>query len=133
MYLINTTAQQQPNDSPSKNRRAEANETSNETQLILPYSGKQGKKLITKMKKYIRKTVPENRQALVTYQSKKSSTNFNVRDKTEFYHQNSLAHYGKCANQTCTENYIGEMDCRIKERIIDLNKHDKNSLIHHLM
>ena len=115
MYLINTTAQQQPNDSPGKNRRAEANKTSNKTQLIFPYSGKQGKKLITKMKKHIRKTLPENRQAIVTYQSKKSSTNFNVKDKTEFYHQSNLAHYGKCPNQTCTENYIGETDCRSRK------------------
>ena len=115
MNLINTTAQQHPNDSPSKNRRAEANETSNETQLIFPYSGKQGKKLITKMKKHIRKTLPENRQAIVTYQSKKSSTNFNVKDKTEFYHQSNLAHHGKCPNQTCTENYIGETDCRSRK------------------
>ena len=33
----------------------------------------------------------------------------------------------KCPNQTCTENYIGKTDCRIKEKIIDHNKRDKNS------
>ena len=67
------------------------------------------------MKKHIRKTLPENRQAIVTYESKKSSTNFNVKDKTEFYHQSNLAHYGKCPNQTCTEKYIGETDCRSRK------------------
>ena len=49
------------NDSQSKNRRAETNEPSNKIQLILLRSGKQGKKLITKMKKHIRKTLPEKR------------------------------------------------------------------------
>ena len=74
----------------STNRRAETNETSNKIQLILPYSGKQGKKLITKMKKHIRKTLPENVQAIVTYQSKKLSKKFKVKDKAEFYHQSNL-------------------------------------------
>ena len=81
------------------------------------------------MKKHIRKTLPENVQAIVTYQSKKLSTKFKVKDKTEFYHQSNLVYYGKCPNQTCTEDYIGETDRRIKERIIDHNKRDKNSHI----
>ena len=46
------------------------------------------------MKKYIRKTLPENIQAIVTYQSKKLSTKFNFKDKTEFYHQSILVYYG---------------------------------------
>ena len=89
MSIINTVAQQELNDSQSKNRRAETNQTSNKIQLNLPYSGKKGKKLITKMKKYIRKTLPENVQAIVTHQTKKLSTRFNVKDKTEFYHQSN--------------------------------------------
>ena len=88
MSIINTIAQQELNDSQSKNRRAEANGTSNKIQPNLPYSGKKGKKLITKMKKY--------REVIVTYQTKKLSTRFNVKDKTEFYHQSNLVYYGKC-------------------------------------
>ena len=80
---------------------------------------KPGKKLITKMKKHIRKTLPENVQTIVTYQNKKLSTKLNVKDKTEFYHQSNSVYYGKCPNQTCTEDYIGETDCRIKERSND--------------
>ena len=37
---INAIAQQELNDSQSKNRRAETNKTSNKIQLVLPYSGK---------------------------------------------------------------------------------------------
>ena len=84
---------------------------------------------MTKMKKRIRKTLPENVRAIVTYQSKKLSSKFKVKDKTEFYHQSNLVYYGKCPNQTCTEDYIGETGRRIKERTIHHNKRDKNSHI----
>ena len=47
----------------------------------------------------------------------------------QFYHQSSLVYYGKSPNQTCTEDYAEETDCRIKERIIDHNKRGKNSHI----
>ena len=57
---------------------------------------------------------------------KKLSANFHVKDKTIFYHQNKVVYYGKCPNQTYTEDYIGEKDRRIKDRIIDPNKRDKN-------
>ena len=53
MSTISKIEQQGLNDSQSKNN--ETNETSNKIQLILPYSGKQGKKLIEKMKKYVGK------------------------------------------------------------------------------
>ena len=39
----------------------ETNEPSHKIQLIFPCSGKQGKKLIKKMKKHIRKTLPQKR------------------------------------------------------------------------
>ena len=57
------------------------------------------------------------------------STKFNVKDKTEFYHQSNLVYYAKCSNQTFSEDYIGETDRRIKERMIDHSKLDKNSHI----
>ena len=65
----------------------------------------------------------------MTYQSKKLSTKFKVKDKAELYYQSNLVYYGNCPNQTCIEDYIGETDRRIKERIIDHNKRDKNSHI----
>ena len=67
---------------------------------------------------------------IVTYQSKKFSTKFNVKEKTEFYYDKSnLVFYGKCPNQTCTDDYIGETYRRFKEIIIDHNKRDKTSHI----
>ena len=54
---------------------------------------------------------------------------FNLKYNTEFYHQSNLVYNGKVLIQTCTEEYIRETDRRIKERIIDHNKRDKNSHI----
>ena len=55
------------NDSQSNSHRtSDTNKTPNKVQLILPYSGKQEIKLIAKMKKYIRKTLAENIQTIVT-------------------------------------------------------------------
>ena len=79
MCIKNKIGQQEFSDNQSKNRTAEINETPNKIQLIFPYSGKQGKKLMTKKKKHIKKTLPENMQTIVTYQSKKVFTEFNVK------------------------------------------------------
>ena len=84
MSIINKIAQQELNDSQSKNRRAATHVTSSKFQLILPYSGKPRKKLITRMKKDIRKPLPGNVQTIVIYQNKKLSTKLNVKDKTNF-------------------------------------------------
>ena len=78
------------------------------------------------MKEHIRKNLPENIQTIVIYQRKKMSTKFHVKDKTEFFRQRNLVYYGKCSNQTCAEEYIVETDRRIKKRISDHNKRDKN-------
>ena len=89
--IRNASAQQKLNDGESKKkRRAETNKAFNKFQLILQYSGNPGNQLITKMKKHIKKTLPENVQAIVTYQSKMLSTKFNVKDKTELYHQSNF-------------------------------------------
>ena len=57
------------------------------------------------------------------------STKFNVKDKSEFYRQSNLLYFGKWPSQTRTEDYTGEADRRIKERIFDHGKRDNNSHI----
>ena len=94
---------------------------------MLPYNGKQGKKLLSKMKKHLKKSLPMEVKITVTYQSKKLGTKFELKDKTKFHQQNNLVYYAKCLDKTCSEDYVGETDNRIKERIIDHNKRDKNS------
>ena len=118
MSIINKIVQQELIDNQSKNRTAETNETLNKVQLILPHSGKGGMELITKKKKHIRKPLSKNIQAIVIYQSKKLSAKFHVKDRTEFCYQSNLVYYGKCPNQTCIVDYIGETDGRINGKII---------------
>ena len=68
--------------------------------LILPYAGKQGVQLTSKMKKQLRKVLPDNVKTMVTYQSKKLVSKFPVKDKIDFQHQNNVVYYGKCSSPT---------------------------------
>ena len=91
---------------------------------MLPHNEKQGNKLLSKMNKYLNKSLPTEVKTTVTYQSKKLETKFELKDKTTFHQQNNFAY--KCPDKTCND-YVGKTDRRIKERIIDHNKRDKNS------
>ena len=92
--------------------------------LILPYAGKQGTQLTSKMKKQLKKALPDNVKTMVTYQSKKLASKFPVK---ESQHQNNVVYYEKCQNPSCKEDYIGETYRRVIERVIDHNKRDKKS------
>ena len=96
-------------------------------QIMLPYNRKQVNKLLSKMKKHLNKSLPTEVKTTVTYQRKKLGTKFQLKDKTKSYQQNNLVYHDKCPNKTCNEDYIGETDRRIEERIINKSKCDKNS------
>ena len=96
-------------------------------QLILPYAGKQGTQLTSKMKKQLKKGLPDNVKTMVTHQSKKLASKFPVKDKIVFQHQNNVVYYGKFPNPNCKDDYIGETDRRVIERVIDHNKREKKS------
>ena len=79
------------------------------------------------MKKELKKVLTDLVKTMVTNLSKKLASKFPVKDKIEFQHQNNLVYYGKCQNPSCKEDYIGETDRIVIERIIDHNKRDKKS------
>ena len=62
---------------------------------------------------------------MMIYKSTKLSTKFPVKDETDFQHKNNVVY--QCPSQGCHENYIGETNRRIAERIQDHNNRDKNS------
>ena len=70
-------------------------------QLILPCAGKQGTQRTSKMKKQLKKVLPDNVKTRVTYQSEKLASKFPVEDKIDFQHQNNVVYYGKCPNPNC--------------------------------
>ena len=55
-------------------------------QLIVPYTGKQGNKILSKMKKNLSKALPDKVKTMITYQGTKLSTKFNIKDQTKFHH-----------------------------------------------
>ena len=79
------------------------------------------------MKKQLKKVLPDNVKTVVTYQNKKLASKFSMKDKIDFQHQNNVVYYGKCPNPNCKDDYIGETDRRVIERVIDHNKRDKKS------
>ena len=107
--------------------KPENKETQQTLQLMIPYSGNQGRKLLSKMKKQLKKTLPEDVNTMISYKSTKLSTKFPVKDKTDFQHKNNVVYHSKYPNEGCHENYIGETNRRIVERIQDHNSRDKNS------
>ena len=66
-------------------------DTEQKIQLLVPYSGKQGYQLLSKLKKKLERTLADN----ISYKSTKLSTKFPVKDKTYFQHKHSIVYYGK--------------------------------------
>ena len=101
--------------------KLENKETQQILQLMVPYSGNQEHKLLSKMKKQLKKTLPGDVNTMVRDKSTKLSTKFPVQDKTDFQHKNIVVYHSECLSEGCHENYIGETNRRIVERIQDHN------------
>ena len=100
---------------------------------MVPYSENQGHKLLSKMKKQLKKTLPEDVNTIISYKSTKLSTKFPVKDKTDFQHKNNVVYHSKYPSKGCHENYIGETKRRIVERIQDPNNPNNRDKISHLL
>ena len=114
---------------PQETTKPHSKETQQTLQLMVPYSGKQGHKLLSKMKKQLKKTLPEDVNTMISYNSTKLSTKFPVKDKTDFQHKSNVVYHSKCPSERCHENYIMETNRRTVERIQDHNNRDKISLL----
>ena len=60
---------------------------------------------------------------MISYKSTKLSTEFPVKEKTDFQDKNNVVYHSECPS----ENYIGETNRRIVERIRDHSNRDRNS------
>ena len=58
--------------------KPQSKETQQTLQLMVPYSGKQGHILLSKMKKQLKKTLPEDVNTMISYKRTKLSTKFSV-------------------------------------------------------
>ena len=95
--------------------------------LVLPYQGEQGSRLVKSLKRSITRLLPEATQSEFGFTGSKLSTHFQIKDKTEFEHNNDVVHFGTCPENNCSDNYVGESARRISERIIDHSGRDQNS------
>lgn len=101
--------------------------------LKLPYQGEEGINLIKSIKNSSKRTLPENHEVRIILTGKKLSSCFNIKDDTKKQHEHDLVYLGECPTSGCIENYIGETERRINERVIDHACRDKKShlLKHH--
>ena len=92
--------------------------------MIMPYAGKQGEKIMSKI---VRK-MPENVRPKIVYNGTKLSTFFSVKDKVKIEHQSNIIYYYK---KETDENitYTGETKVRFGKRITEHQGRDKGSSI----
>ena len=95
--------------------------------LVLPYAGPKGEKLITSMKKTLKKNLPENVVPKAAFSASRLSDKFNIKTKTKKDHQHDVTYYVQCPEETCNDDYTGETGRRMAERVIDHCGRDKKS------
>ena len=96
-----------------QNTKVDHNPDISQVQIILPYAGKRGNQMISKMKKIVKDKLPRNGNVRVSFTSRKLGTWFPVKDRTKFGHNFNCTYYNKCLNDS--DGYTGETDRRIGE------------------
>ena len=92
--------------------------------LIMPYAGKQGEKIMSKI---VRK-MPEKVRPKIVYKGTKLSTFFSVKDKVPKEHCSNLIYYFKRKTDE-SSTYIGETKVRLGKRMKEHQGGDKSSAI----
>ena len=72
--------------------------------LVLPYKGDKETRLLRSVEKYVRKLLPKKSTLQITYTGKKLSSQFNMKDKTNFEHQHDLIYHVNCLIPTFEDN-----------------------------
>ena len=102
-------------------------DTEQKIQLLFPYSRKEGHQSLSKMKKRLKRTLPDDIKTTISYKSMKLSTKFPVKNKTDFQHKHNVVYYGKCPSEGCKDDYVRETKRRIVQRIKDHNSKQNSS------
>ena len=79
------------------------------------------------MNKCVNKLYPNNTKIEVMFKSIKRSSFFNVKDKIDFDRNHDLIYHTKCPEPTRNDDYLGESDRGIIERIKDHTGRDHAS------
>ena len=76
--------------------------------MVLPYQGQKGDFIVKSMKKGLKTLLPDDIKTDVAFQGKQLSSCFNIKDKTKFPHKHDLVYHANCAEESCTDDYVGE-------------------------
>ena len=98
--------------------------------LVLPYQGQKGDRILKSFQKEMNKLLPDNIKPKIAFTGKKLGTSFQVKDKTEKKHNHDVIYYGKCPEDQCTEDYLGETGRRFNERVTDHAGRDTKSYLY---
>ena len=94
---------------------------------MVSYSGKQRHQLLSKMRKPLKITLPDDIKTTISHKSIKLSTKFPANDKTDFQHKQNVVCYGKCSSEELKDDHVGETKKRIEETIKDHNSKGNTS------
>ena len=94
---------QKENVNITNKRQTDTTDNRNKLQLSVPFLGKQGIQLLSKMKRQLKKSIPSHVKTYITYEGTKLSTQFPVKDRTKFEHRPNIVYFSRCHNVTCNE------------------------------
>ena len=100
------------------------NNNTNKVHIIsLRYKGGKGKKPMKSLNNTLVNVLPEGHTTKIVYSGKKLPSYFNIKDQTKMQHQNDLIYYTECPENDCMENYVGEIERSLQERVDDNKSH----------
>ena len=116
------------------NRTESTNNNTNKVLIIsLPYKGEKGKKLMKSLNNTLVHVLPQRHTNKIVYSGKKLGSYFNIKDQTKMQHQNDLIYYTECPENDCMENYVGDIERRLQERVDEHGgKDNKSHVLKHM-
>ena len=96
--------------------------------------GNKEEKIFKSMNKFSARVLPSNVKTCTTDSGNKVSSKFHLKDQTKKDHQHDVVCHAKCPEQLCTEDYTGDTDRRLTERVKKHSgKNSKSHLFKHAM
>ena len=95
--------------------------------LLLLYHGQKGDFIIKSMNNIFRNLLPQCIIPKEVFTGSKSSSKYQVKDRTIFSHNHDVIYHRNCQENGCPDNYVEETAKRISERVLDHTGKDANS------
>ena len=100
----------------SQEIKGNKNRVTNGRTLILQCPYEKDGRLVTSLKKQLRRSQPKIVKANIVFTRTKCSTNFNIKDPVSFTDKHDVIYRSVCATGNCNEDYVVECARRLYER-----------------